>query len=572
MCGAAYGMSAEIAAGKGPFPGFAKNSASMLRVMKKHRDAAYAIDARLCPADLVAAAREEWDQAVALGEQHGYRNAQATVIAPTGTIGLLMDCDTTGIEPDFALVKFKKLAGGGYFKIVNQSVHRALWRLGYAPEQIQRMITYACGTGSLAGAPVINADSLAGRGVTAEDLARIDAQLPSVFELEHAFTMATLGEPSLAACGVTRAQLAQPGFSFLRALGFTAQEIQQASDVICGRMTLEGAPELNAEHLAVFDCANKCGRYGTRFIAPMGHVRMMAAVQPFISGAISKTVNLPAEATVEEIEQIYLEGWRMGLKAIALYRDGSKSSQPLSSNNGTEQRADAKAEAAAKPVVEYRPLRRRLPDERKALTHKFSIDGHEGYLTVGLYEDGSPGEIFIVMSKEGSTISGLMDAFATAISLALQYGVPLADLVFKFAHMRFEPSGFTKHPQIRIAKSLIDYMFRWLAIKFMPAEQLRDVGVLPEGAATGTNGNGHTNGHTAVVAKPAPQATPPIAGGSGPTVSVEGLLAAVDPSSTHAISRDLFGDAPPCDLCGGLMVRNGTCYKCLNCGSTSGCS
>jgi ribonucleoside-diphosphate reductase alpha chain len=255
----------------------------------------------------------------------------------------------------------------------------------------------------------------------------------------------------------------------------------------------------------------------------------------------------------------------MGLKAIALYRDGSKSSQPLSSNNQTEKPAIAKEEAPAKPVVEYRPLRRRLSDERNAITHKFSIDGHEGYLTVGLYEDGSPGEIFIVMSKEGSTISGLMDAFATAISLALQYGVPLADLVFKFAHMRFEPSGFTKHPQIRIAKSIIDYMFRWMALKFMPADQLHDIGVLPEGLpAAGTNGNGHANGYTATAPIPVPQATPPIAGGSGPPIA--------EASSMHAISRDLFGDAPPCDLCGGLMVRNGTCYKCLNCGSTSGCS
>ncbi|MEW6324327.1 MAG: vitamin B12-dependent ribonucleotide reductase [Nitrospirota bacterium] len=578
MCGAAYGMSADIAAHKGPFPGFAKNRDSMLRVMRKHRAAAYAINPDACPADLLAAAREEWDQAVALGEQHGYRNAQATVIAPTGTIGLLMDCDTTGIEPDFALVKFKKLAGGGYFKIVNQSVHRALRTLGYAPEQIQRMIAYACGTGRLAGSPVIHAESLAARGVTAEDLAKIEAQLPSVFELEHAFTVATLSDASLQACGVTRAQLAQPGFSFLRALGFAAEEVQRASDVICGRMTLEGAPDLAPEHLPVFDCANKCGRYGTRFIAPMGHIRMMAAVQPFISGAISKTVNLPAEATADEIEQIYLEGWRMGLKAVALYRDGSKSSQPLTAANGQSEakeidakKAAKKSEEAAATTVEYRPLRRRLPDERQAITHKFSIDGHEGYLTVGLYEDGSPGEIFIVVAKEGSTISGLMDAFATAISLALQYGVPLADLVFKFAHMRFEPAGFTKHPQIKIAKSVIDYIFRWLAIKFLPAEQLRDVGVMPEPHAPAANGNGngksHENGNGTHAHGPANGAAlqaPPIAGGSG--------LPSTEAAMMPAISRDLFGDAPPCDLCGGLMVRNGTCYKCLNCGSTSGCS
>ncbi|HUJ80126.1 MAG TPA: vitamin B12-dependent ribonucleotide reductase [Nitrospiria bacterium] len=554
MCGTAYRTSAEIARSKGSFAGYASNRDPMLRVMNKHRAAAYAIDPAVCPPDLLAAAREDWDAAVAWGEQHGYRNAQATVIAPTGTIGLLMDCDTTGIEPDFALVKFKKLAGGGYFKIVNQSVHRALRALGYDDAQIERMIAYACGTGRLAGAPWITADALSAKGVTADDLARIEAQLPTVFDLDHAFTVATLGDASLAACGVTRAQLATPGFSFLKVVGFSADQIREAGDVICGRMTLEGAPELKPEHLPVFDCANKCGRYGTRFIAPMGHLRMMAAVQPFISGAISKTVNLPAEATVEEIERIYTEGWRMGLKAVALYRDGSKSSQPLTASNGA-------GANQAEPVrqVEYRPLRRRLPDERRAITHKFSIDGHEGYLTVGLYEDGSPGEIFIVMSKEGSTISGLMDAFATAVSISLQYGVPLADLVFKFAHMRFEPSGFTKHPQIRIAKSIIDYLFRWLALKFMPTDQLRDIGVLPEGMS---NAGGAVNGYGQAAVAPVAPAVPPIAGGSD----------AAEPASMRAISRDLFGDAPPCDTCGGLMVRNGTCYKCLNCGGTSGCS
>jgi ribonucleoside-diphosphate reductase alpha chain len=556
MCGTAYRTSAEVARSKGPFAGYADNREPMLRVMNKHRAAAYAIDPAVCPPDLLAAAREDWDAAVARGEQYGYRNSQTTVIAPTGTIGLLMDCDTTGIEPDFALVKFKKLAGGGYFKIVNQSVHRALHVLGYDDVQIQRMIAYACGSGTLTGAPWITVDSLAGKGIAVEDLVKIEAQLPTVFELDHAFTVATLSDASLSACGVTRSQLATPGFSFLKAIGFSADQIREAGDVICGRMTLEGAPELKPEHLPVFDCANKCGRYGTRFIAPMGHLRMMAAVQPFISGAISKTVNLPAEATVEEIERIYTEGWRMGLKAVALYRDGSKSSQPLTGSQNTAQSEPAAAQ------VEYRPMRRRLPDERQAITHKFSIDGHEGYLTVGVYEDGSPGEIFIVMSKEGSTISGLMDAFATAISISLQYGVPLADLVFKFAHMRFEPSGFTKHPQIRIAKSIIDYLFRWLALKFMPVDQLRDIGVLPEGALnSGGAGNGY--GHAGAVAPAATVAVPPIAGGSGPVA---------ESASMHAISRDLFGDAPPCDTCGGLMVRNGTCYKCLNCGGTSGCS
>ncbi len=581
MCGAAYRTSAQIAQSKGPFPGFANNRSSMLRVIEKHRAAAYAIAPRACPADLLQAAREEWDQALELGERFGYRNAQSTVLAPTGTIGLLMDCDTTGIEPDFALVKFKKLAGGGYFKIVNQSVHRALRKLGYSTPQVEAMIAYACGTGTLNGSPAINTESLTTRGLTANDLAKIEQQLPSVFELEHGFTVATLSDASLHACGVTRAQLATPGFSVLKALGFTAAQIQQAGDVICGRMTLEGAPELKPEHLPVFDCANKCGRYGTRFIAPMGHVRMMAAVQPFISGAISKTVNLPKEATIADIERIYVEGWRMGLKAVALYRDGSKSSQPLSVSQDAEKGEPAGPPAGQAGVsVEYRPLRRRLPDERRAITHKFSIDGHEGYLTVGLYDDGSPGEIFIVVAKEGSTISGLMDAFATAISLALQYGVPLTDLVFKFAHMRFEPAGFTKHPQIKIAKSVIDYIFRWLALKFLAPEQLRDVGInLEAPPAKAANDPGHGNGHAngGAVASPIPAQAPRIAGGSLPMAelisehSAESFIFAL-PSSMPQGSKDLFGDAPPCDLCGGLMVRNGTCYKCLNCGSTSGCS
>jgi ribonucleoside-diphosphate reductase alpha chain len=443
MTGAAYRRSAEIAAFLGPFPGYPQNSEPMLDVMRMHRAAVDDIDARLVASDLLAAARRSWDGAVAIGEQHGYRNAQATVLAPTGTIAFMMDCDTTGIEPDIALVKYKTLVGGGVMKIVNQTVPEALRKLGYPEAETQAIVRY------------------------------IDEQ-----------------------------------------------------------GTIEGAPGLKDEHLPVFDCAFRA-QNGVRSIHHMGHVRMMAAAQPFISGAISKTVNVPEEATVDEIADAYLQAWKLGLKAIAIYRDNSKRTQPLSTGTGKKA-----AEVVGKPY------RRKLPDERTSITHKFSVAGHEGYVTVGLYEDGKPGEIFITMSKEGSTISGLMGAFATMVSFSLQYGVPLEFLVKKFAHTRFEPSGYTGNREIPIAKSVLDYIFRWLALKFLPPE------ALPEEEKS--MANGHANGHAKTAAGAAEQSTPAPAPGS----------------RAYAALQE---DAPPCSECGSIMVRAGACYRCLNCGSTSGC-
>jgi ribonucleoside-diphosphate reductase alpha chain len=442
MHGEAYAQSARVASAMGPFAGYAKNAEPMLRVIDKHRQHAHMIDSTLVPKDLMREVLTVWDEAYALGAQHGYRNSQVTVLAPTGTIGFMMDCDTTGIEPDIALVKYKKLVGGGVMKIVNQSVPGVLRKLGYAPAQVDEIVRH-----------------------------------------------------------------------------------------IDEKETIEGAPHLKEEHLAVFDCAFPPAS-GKRSIPYMGHIKMMSAVQPFLSGAISKTVNMPADSTPEDITSAYVESWRRGLKAVAVYRDGCKRSQPLSTS-----KAEAK-EAEAVPAADARPARRKLPDERRAITHKFSIAGHEGYITVGMYDDGKPGEIFLVMAKEGSTISGLMDAFATSISMSLQYGVPLETLVEKFSHVRFEPSGFTKNPEIPYAKSITDYIFRWLASKFLSAEHQEAVGVQTVAGAAKTE-----------AAPPAPSKS----AASGSTYRSQ-------------------ADAPSCHYCGAIMTRNGSCYRCSNCGSTSGCS
>jgi ribonucleoside-diphosphate reductase alpha chain len=458
MTGEAYAQSARVARDHGgPFVFFEKNRGPFLRVMRKHREAIGEVNAAHVPADLMAMGRQSWDEAVALGEAHGYRNAQATVLAPTGTIGFMMDCDTTGVEPDIALVKYKRLVGGGVMKIVNQTVPSALARLGYTPSQVDDIVAY------------------------------IDAH-----------------------------------------------------------ETIEGAPHIKERHLPVFDCAFKPAR-GERSIHYMGHIKMMGAVQPFISGAISKTVNVPKQATVDDICQAYLEAWRLGVKAISIYRDGSKRTQPLSTTGTKVQ----EAVEAAKVLVQQ-PVRRKLPDERRAITHKFEIAGHEGYITVGLYEDNTPGEIFLVMAKEGSTISGFADAFAQAISYALQYGVPLQVLVDKFSHVRFEPSGMTHNPQVRFAKSIVDYVFRWMATKFLSPEEQFWAGVNSVEAADKQEFPEQlklapVNGGAAKEAEPA-TAVPPYA----------------------AIQNQ--EDAPPCAICGAIMVRSGSCYKCVNCGSTSGCA
>ena len=454
MTGEAYLQSARIAEAMGPFEGYAPNREPTLRVIERHRNCARELKSEYVPLDLLSAAREAWDDALRLGQTAGVRNSQATVIAPTGTIAFMMDCDTTGVEPDIALVKYKKLVGGGMLKITNNAVPRALKRLGYDSKEIQEIVEY-----------------------------------------------------------------------------------------LDDHETIEGAPQLADAHLAVFDCAFK-PRAGSRTIHYMGHLKMMGAVQPFISGAISKTINMPADATVDEVAEAYLTAWRLGLKAVAIYRDGSKRIQPL--NTGAK--APEATRAAQAPADEARPPRRKLPDERKSITHKFDIAGHEGYLTVGMYEDGTPGEIFVSMSKQGSTISGLMDSFATAISYALQYGVPLQFLVDKFAHMRFEPSGFTKNQRIPFAKSIVDYLFRWMASKFLDEQARQEVGVI--------------NPVAAVTAETAPKpaaAAPAI-------VRIEGK----DSGMRQAFINQ--ADAPPCPDCGSIMVRNGACYKCMNCGATSGCS
>ena len=617
-----YATSARMASELGPFRGYYKNRKHMLRVIANHRRAAHDApreefqDLDVMPmginadalgrcklgAGLLAPARQLWDDALELGLQHGYRNAQVTVIAPTGTIGLLMDCDTTGVEPDFALVKFKKLAGGGYFKIANQSVALALKNLGYSPAQVIEIMHFVMGTMRLENAPYINVETLKEKGFNEEDLRKIEDQLPSVFEMPFAFNVHVLGEPCMERLGLKPDEYSAIGFDLLTALGFSSNEIDQANDVVCGMQTVEGAPHLKEEHLKVFDCASPCGKHGQRFIHYNGHIQMMASAQSFISGAISKTINMPNDSTVEHIGEAYMHSWELGVKAIALYRDGCKLSQPLSTSMKgaeTDEKKDGDAsqnsvadheqlpqgepiggEAAAERQSEptdNRPVRRRLPVTRYSITHKFDVASHEGYLTVGLYEDGQPGELFITMAKEGSTVGGLMDAVGTCISMALQYGVPLQTLVDKFAHARFEPSGMTSNSEIPFAKSIIDYISRWLGITFLPGYREANTPKREEGGAEafaiprlvtepGKGGNGNGNGN----------------GGNGhttTTVSVVRVAAAAvdaepasDGSVLSAANSLLMGDAPPCDTCGSITVRNGTCYKCMNCGNSMGCS
>jgi ribonucleoside-diphosphate reductase alpha chain len=527
-----------------------------------------------------------------------------------------MDCDTTGVEPDFALVKFKKLAGGGYFKIANGSVKPALEALGYPDEQIREILTYILGTLSLdVSIPRIGDDEpgagmtlsawLVDKGLSREDVSRITEMLPGAFELSMAFGAWSLGDEALERMGLDVEQAkADTSFNLLRHLRLSDQQIAELSRVVCGTQTIEGAPHVRHEHLAVFDCAAKCGKTGRRFIRPGGHIRMMAAAQPFISGAISKTINLPSEATVEDIKNAYRLSWELGLKANALYRDGCKLSQPLNASSDStildedededavdaarEEVADGVAEvamaaangdaakAAEKVRIIHRPLRRRLPDTRTSLTHKFNVAGHEGYLTVGLYEDGSPGELFITMAKEGSTIGGLMDSLGTATSVALQYGVPVESLVNKFTYQRFEPAGMTTNRDIPIAKSLVDYIFRWIGMEFIPGyrqanaprresdpdapaedaraqEDDRWKDSLRQGSSDSAGSSGAHDAHGAAETT-----------GGGP-------VTAVRRSALSAAMRSM-GDAPPCDVCGTITVRNGTCYKCLNCGHSMGCS
>lgn len=554
----AYLTSAEIAGSIGPFAGFAINKEPMLKVMKMHRDAAYQIPRDKAPDYLVDSAQKVHDEMVALGEKNGYRNAQATNIAPTGTIGLLMDCSTTGAEPDFALVKFKKLAGGGFFKIINEAVPGALQRLGYTQDQIDTIITYAVGTGTLNGAPHINPDSLRAKGLKDEEIGAVEALMKSTFDLNHSFNVMSLGEDAMKRLNIPKAEYDTLEFNFLRNVGFTQEQIDSATDVICGRMTVEGATGLKEEHLAIFDCANRCGKYGTRYILPMGHVHLMAAIQPFISGAISKTINMPNDVTVEDVKEVYMESWKSGLKALALYRDGSKGSQPLttSAKKAGEKGSDEEKEVITKVV--YKAERRRMPTDRQSLTHKFSIAGHDGYITVSMYEDGKIGEIFVRMAKTGSTINGLLDSWATMTSIALQYGVPIDVIVKKFSHQRFEPAGFTQNPDIRVAKSIMDYIARWLGIRFLSAEDQAMVGVNAGTVST-------EQMSLPAVAKPSINAT---------ADDMNTVVSSLDEEESESVvpAPGESDDAPACPECGGVTTRSGTCYKCMNCGSTTGCS
>ena len=604
MHGEAYATSAEMAKDLGPFPGYAKNRLHMLRVIRNHRRAAYnaapgdyenlsitpkGIDPTHCPQRLLQAARETWDRALELGQAHGFRNAQVTVLAPTGTIGLVMDCDTTGIEPDFALVKFKKLAGGGYFKIINQSLPMALTALNYPPHQIDEIVNYCVGRKTLEGAPSINHDTLRAKGFDDDGLARLEAAIEGAFEIQFVFNSWTLGDGYVAEkLGINDAQLAEWNGNLLRALGFTPSEIEAANDYCCGTMTVEGAPFLKPEHLAVFDCANRCGRKGQRFIQVDAHIRMMAAAQPFLSGAISKTINMPQDATVEEVKDAYRASWQSMLKAVALYRDGSKLSQPLNSvSDDEEEAAAADVEKVAERMTErvvtkYLRERHRLPNRRSGYTQKAVVGGHKVYLRTGEYEDGTLGEVFLDMHKEGAAFRSLMNCFAIAISLGLQHGVPLEEFVDAFVFTRFEPNGMVKgNDAIKMSTSVIDYVFRELAISYLGRTDLSHVAeedlrgdslgtkvgqgpVAPRGLPRPQPTEGR--GERAPVAPVTARAAMPVSGGSG-GLSQSKVLSA----SEMARLKGYEGD--PCSDCGQFtMVRNGTCLKCITCGTTTGCS
>ena len=564
MTGQAFAVSALVAQRKGPFPGYAKNREPMLEVIKMHRDASLRLETDYLPQNLALASRQVWDDALVFGRQYGFRNAQATVIAPTGTIGLLMDCDTTGIEPDFSLVKFKKLAGGGYFKIVNQSVEHALTTLGYAPAQIQEIIEHIVGTGRLVGTPHVNPEALKSRGFTDENVTAVEDQIKRVMDLPQAFSAYVLGDETLARLGIPADNARKPGFNLLSAIGFSQPQIEEASAVACGHMTIEGAPHMKKEHLPVFDCANRCGKLGQRFIAPLGHVKMMAAAQPFISGAISKTVNLPKSITPEEIERIYVESWKRGLKALAVYRDGSKVDQPLS--DASTQKAGAGAEPGQAPDIWRTPLqRKRLPKKRGGFTQEARVGGQKVYLRTGEYGDGELGEIFIDMHKEGAAFRSLTNCFAIAVSLGLQYGVPLEEYVDCFTFTRFEPQGpVTDHPNIKYATSVIDFIFRVLGMEYLGRTDFVQVKPEESGKAEAEK----TLVSPTASAREVKEAEKTLSEPSSPVPVYKAMSGS--PLSSHL--SNMMGDAPFCNICGHITVRNGSCYKCLNCGNSLGCS
>ena len=656
MTGVSYATSAEMAGELGAFAGYEKNAGHMLRVIRNHRNAAYgategyetldikpvALDLANCPdQDLTKLAMASWDNALELGEKHGYRNAQVSVIAPTGTIGLVMDCDTTGIEPDFALVKFKKLAGGGYFKIINQSVPAALENLGYGSAQIEEIVSYAVGHASIGNAPGINHTSLIGHGFGANELAKIDASLASAFDIRFVFNQWTLGEEfCTGVLGIPREKLNDPTFNLLSHLGYSKADIDAANDHVCGTMTLEGAPYLKEEHLSIFDCANPCGKKGKRFLSVDSHIHMMAAAQSFISGAISKTINMPNDATIEDCQKAYELSWSLGVKANALYRDGSKLSQPLAaalveddddamdvleSGNIAEKAAVIAEKIVEKVIVKeiVKSHREKMPERRKGYTQKAVVGGHKVYLRTGEYEDGQLGEIFIDMHKEGAGFRAMMNNFAIAVSVGLQYGVPLEEFVDAFTFTKFEPAGMVQgNDSIKNATSILDYIFRELAVSYLDRTDLAHV--KPAGASFDDLGRGAEEGvsnvselsdtaannslevlkqisSTGYLRKRLPQELVVLQGGQAGAVALSGTsdpvaalqtlvpevsVAVAMPTSTNTMAvgtatgldqrtkakmQGYEGD--PCGECGNYtLVRNGTCMKCNTCGGTSGCS
>jgi len=579
MTGDSYATSAEMARAKGTFARFDANRDHMLRIMRNHRRVAYnapesdyeqlsitpiGIDEAYVPHALVDAARNAWDQALTEGERYGYRNAQVTVIAPTGTIGLVMDCDTTGVEPDFAMVKFKKLAGGGYFKIVNQSVAPALSKLGYTKDQIKEIEYYMKGRGTLVGCPHINPDSLKVKGFNQEDLNKVEAMLPTAFDIAFAFSSFNLGETTLKRLGLTEDQIARPNLNILKELGFSKEQIAEANEYVCGTMTIEGAPHLKADHYPIFDCANKCGVKGKRFIAPLGHVNMMAAVQPFISGAISKTINMPHNATIKEIDDIHLKSWKSMLKAIALYRDGSKLSQPLNSKSDDDELAmlsdEDEQSATPQKLNDYYaagPIREGLPKKRSGFTQEGRVGGHKVYIRTGEYHDGRLGEVFIDMYKEGAAYRSLLNTFAVAISKGLQYGIPLEEYVDSFTFTRFEPAGMVEgHDNIKMATSILDYVFRVLGFEYLGREDL--VHVKPSKQGIKDDKEQMTLVHVAEKTTTPRERKMSMETGNGT-------------DSHKAKAQGFTGEQ--CPNCSSMkMKRNGSCMVCLDCGETTGCS
>jgi len=638
MTGISYKTSAEMSQALGAFPRYEENRDDMLRVMRNHRLAAYDADeyeglslkpqgikAPHCPDYLLTAACKAWDDAVEMGEKWGYRNAQATVIAPTGTIGLVMDCDTTGVEPDFALVKFKKLSGGGYFKIINNSVPAALKNLGYSEKERDTIIKYAVGTGTFSGAPYINHQTLSEKGFIADEIKKLDAAVGIAFEIEFVFNKYALGEECLQRLGFTPEQYNDFSWSLLHALGFSDEEIEAANDYVCGTMMLEGAPQLKDEHLPVFDCANRCGKKGQRYIHANGHIRMMGATQPFISGAISKTINLPNEAVVEEIAEAYMLSWKLGLKANALYRDGSKMSQPLNNKSDKKKKAEEEKKSVdisqqsavnsqrsmvenesnivdlSKLTVEElfeevqkrvqsspdtklkRKLativeRRALPAKRRGFTQKAKINGQAIFLRTGEYNDGTVGEIFIDMAKEGATMRSMLNCFAISISIGLQYGVPMEEFVEKFVFTKFDPAGFVEHPNIKSTTSIVDFIFRALGYEYLGRTDLVHVLDKPEVMNTGADDWDEIPTNLEYATTPELSSVRIVGtSGNGTQPAKQGRVAIPvkmenSMDAMNAASKGMQSDAPACNVCGHITVRSGTCYKCLNCGNSLGCS